>query len=124
MEQGLKQIEQRQAHQEQQLTTIKETFLQRDDNWRTKIKGLINGAAKRSGRPHRDIWTDSYNLLEERARCDLKRRLRGLQQRLEDSGATKTKINDTNRIDVIEEDPKLKEIYTTIVKELSIGTLV
>jgi len=124
MEQGLKQIEQRQQHHEEQLTTIKETFLQRDDNWRQKINGLLNGAARRSGQAYRDVRTESYQLLEERGKCDLNRRLSNLRERLADSGATKTKINDTNRMDVIEADPRLKEIYTTIVKELSIGTLV
>ncbi|MNP18477.1 Phage regulatory protein Rha [compost metagenome] len=124
MEQGIKEIEQRQEHQEQQLTAIKETFLQRDDNWRQKINGLLNGAARRSGQPYRDVRTESYRLLEERGKCQLNIRLNNLKERLADAGATKTKINDTNRMDVIEADPRLKEIYTTIVKELSIGTLV
>ncbi|MNP74948.1 hypothetical protein D3C76_1719070 [compost metagenome] len=68
--------------------------------------------------------SESYRLLEERGKCDLNRRLANLRERLADTGATKTKINDTNRLDVIEADPRLKEIYTTIVKKLSIGTLV
>ncbi|MNP84910.1 hypothetical protein D3C76_1844310 [compost metagenome] len=62
-------------------------------------------------------------MLEERGKCQLNIRLKNLQDRLADAGATKTKINETNRMDVIESDPRLKEIYTTIVKELSIGTL-
>lgn len=105
------------------VTTIQDTFLERDDDWRNMIKGMINGAAFRTSRDHGEIRSESYKLLESRAHCDLNRRLRGLRKRLEDAGATKTKINMTNRMDVIENDPKLKEIYTTIVKELSIGTL-
>lgn len=106
------------------VTTIKETFLQRDDNWRQKVNGMLNGAARRSGKSFKDIRTESYQILEERGKCDLNRRLANLRERLADSGHTKTKINETNRLDVIEADPRLKEIYTTIVKELSIGTLV
>jgi len=117
------QIEQRQEHTEQQVTVIKETFLQHDENWRNMIKGMLNGAAYRSGTSYKDIRTESYRLLEERGKCQLNIRLKNLQDRLADAGATKTKINDTNRLDVIESDPRLKEIYTTIVKELSIGTL-
>lgn len=124
MEHRQLQIEQKQREHEQQLTTIKETFLQRDDNWRQKINGMLNGAARRSGRSFKEIRTDSYQLLEERGKCDLNRRLANLRERLADSGHTKTKINETNRLDVIEADARLKEIYTTIVKELSIGTLV
>lgn len=124
MEHRQLQIEQRQQEHEQQLATIKETFLQRDDNWRQKINGMLNGAARRSGKSFRDIRTESYQLLEERGKCQLNIRLKNLQDRLADTGATKTKINETNRLDVIEADARLKEIYTTIVKELSIGTLV
>lgn len=123
-EQEIKHLKDRQDNTEQQISTIKETFLQRDDNWRQKINGLFNGVAKRSGQAYRDVRSESYQMLEERAKCDLNRRLANLRERLADSGATKTKINDTNRMDVIEADPRLKEIYTTIVKELSIGTLV
>lgn len=122
MEQGLKQIEQRQLETEQELTTIKETFMQRDENWRTKINGLLNGAANRMG-GHQEVRRESYRLLEERAKCNLGVRLANLHLRLTDSGATKTKLSETNKLDVIESEPRLKEIYTTIVKELAIGTL-
>lgn len=123
MEQNVKQIEQRQQQTEQQVTVIKETFLQHDESWRNMIKGMLNGAAYRSGTSYRDIRTESYRLLEERGKCQLNIRLKNLQDRLADAGATKTKINETNRMDVIESDPRLKEIYTNIVKELAIGTL-
>lgn len=123
MEHRQLQIEQRQQQTEAQVTVIKETLLQHDENWRQMIKGLLNGAARRSGQGYRDIRTESYRLLEERGKCQLNIRLKNLQERLADAGATKTKISETNRLDVIESDPRLKEIYTTIVKELSIGTL-
>lgn len=118
------QIEQRQQHTEQQIEAIKETFLQRDDDWRKSINSMLNAAARRLHDSYKDIRSRSYEILEIRAKCDLNRRLANLRERLADSGATKTKINDTNRLDVIESDPRLKEIYTTIIKELSIGTLV
>lgn len=104
------------------VTTIQETILQRDDNWRQKITGMLNGAAQRFG-GHQEIRKESYSRLEERAHCKLNTRLANLKDRLEESGATKTKIEKANRLDVIEADPKLKEIYSTIVKELSIGAL-
>ncbi|MNI93418.1 hypothetical protein D3C73_1513690 [compost metagenome] len=62
-------------------------------------------------------------MLEDRAVCKLDRRLTNLKDRLRESGATKTKVDDANRLDVIEAEPRLKEIYTTIVKELSIGAM-
>ncbi|MFD1777055.1 Rha family transcriptional regulator [Paenibacillus rhizophilus] len=122
-EQRQKQIEQRQDNTDRQLEIVKETFLQRDENWRGKIKGLLNGAAYRRGKAYREIRSLSYEMLEDRAHCDLARRLTNLKERLRESGATKTKIDEANRLDVIEAEPRLKEIYYTIVKELSIGTM-
>lgn len=122
-EQQQKVIMDRQDATDKRVAVIQETFLQRDEDWRSKMNGLINGAAKRSGGSYRDTRTISYQLLEERARCDLSRRLVNLKDRLFESGATKSKIEGANRLDVIESDPKLKEIYSTIVKELAIGTL-
>lgn len=107
----------------QTVEVIQETFLQRDPDWRRSINSLIAGAAYRTGRDYREMRTKSYEILEERGRCDLATRLRNLKKRLEESGATKTQINDANRMDVIESDPRLKEIYSTVVKELSIGSL-
>lgn len=123
MEHRQLQIEARQQQTESQITTIKETFLQRDDNWRQKINGLLNGATRRSGMDHKEIRNMSYQILKDRTNCKLETRLENLRQRLADSGATKTRIADANKLDVIESDKMLKEIYTTIVKELSIGTL-
>lgn len=123
MEQGMKQLEARQQSTEQTISTIKETFLQRDDDWRKSINSMLNSAGRRLNESYRDIRSRSYEMLEHRGKCDLNRRLSNLRERLADSGATKTRINETNRMDVIESEPRLKEIYTTIVKELSIGSL-
>lgn len=122
------QIEQSQTQKElievkQTVETIQETFLKRDKDWRKSIDSLIKGAAFRMGGNYQELRNKSYQSLEERGRCDLNRRLRGLKERLSDNGSTKSKIDGANRVDVIENDPKLKEIYTTIVKELSISSL-
>lgn len=123
MEQKQLQLEARQQETEQKLETIKETFLQRDEDWRKRINGMIKGAAFNMGGAYQELRRQSYDMLEERAHCDLDRRLRNLVERLEAQGATKTQLKNTSRMDVIEAEPRLKEIYTTIVKELAIGTL-
>lgn len=103
--------------------TIQETFLQRDDDWRKSINTMLNGAAFRSSQEYRVLRSESYQALEERGKCDLNTRLRNYTKRLEECGATKTQIKNANKMDVIEADARLKEIYTTVVKELSIGSL-
>lgn len=122
-EQKQKELEQRQDNTDRQMEIVKETFLQRDDDWRNMITGLLKGAAFRRGKVYQDMWNLAYKQLEDRGRCLLDKRLSNLKERLKESGATKSKITSANRLDVIEEDHKLKEIFTTIVKELSIGTM-
>lgn len=102
--------------------TIQETFLRRDEDWRESITSMMTKAAFQSQVPYQTLWSKSYEMLDERASAKVDRRLRNLKERLATEGATKTQINKANRLDVIEAEPRLKEIYTTIVKELSIGS--
>lgn len=117
------QMESRVNQVETTITAIQDTFLQRDEDWRSQINKTIAAAAIRMGGNFQELRTQSYASLEERGRCDLNTRLRNLKDRLDANGATKTKINSMTKMDVIEADPRLKEIYTTIVKELSIGSI-
>jgi phage anti-repressor protein len=123
MEQRQLQLEAQQKETEQAITVIQETFLQRDEDWRKSINSMLNGAVYRMNGNYRDVRNRSYEMLEERGHCKLDTRLRNLVERLEMAGATKTQLKNTSKMDVIEADPKLKEIYGTIVKELSIGSL-
>jgi len=102
---------------------MQDTFLQRDEDWRRQVNGLITSAAYRSQVDYQDMRTRSYRLLEERAHCDLDARLRNLKKRMEDAGAAKTQVSKTNRMDVIDNDPRLKEIYRTIAKEVNMGSM-
>lgn len=103
------------------VSTIKDTIVQRDDDWRNSINRMFNNAAMHTeSKDFRNLRTESYTLLEDRAHCDLDKRLRNLIDRLRQTGATKTQINKSTKLDVIEAEPRLKEIYTAIVKELSV----
>lgn len=105
------------------VNTIRDTFIQRDDDWRKSVNNMLNKAAFKIGGQYSELRNESYKRLEERARCKLNTRLLNTKARLEERGATKTQINKTTKMDVIEEDARLKEIYHTIVKEMSIGAL-
>ena len=106
------------------VTTIKETIIQRDDDWRKSINTMFNNAVKNStSKDFQAIRNESYRILEERAHCDLNTRQRNLRTRMSENGATKTQIDKISKMEVIEVDPKLKEIYTSIIKELSIRAL-
>ncbi|KIL45735.1 Rha family transcriptional regulator [Jeotgalibacillus soli] len=102
---------------------IKETFLQRDDDWRDAINRMMKRAGFIAGGNYSDLRKMSYERLEERAKCNINIRLANLKDRLEEAGATKSKVSKTTKMDVIESDVRLKEIYMTIVKEMSIGSM-
>lgn len=88
------------------------------------VKSFINRKIKRvqfsSKIDFQTLNTQLYSELEQRAGCDLGTRLRNMKQRMGNSGATKTAINSIRKIDVIEGDKKLREIFSKIVSEYEI----
>jgi hypothetical protein len=109
------------------ISNIKDTMAELPkDQWRKWINtslGEIGIHLGNKGQNHEDLRSDSYKLLEERAGADLAARVRNGRKRLEDAGATKTAVENYRKIDAIEEDKRLKEIYTGIVRELRIKHL-
>ena len=106
---------------ENSLAVVRDTIIRREDDWRESMKRMFNNAVEASGtKDYQAFRHETYDILESRAHCNLDRRLRYMRERLADQGATKSKINALTKIDVIEQDPKLREIYTSIVKEFSV----
>jgi len=107
--------------------TIKDTMAELPkDQWRKWVNASLGEIGIRlgnKGQNHEDLRSDSYKLLEEKAGADLSTRLRNGKKRLEDAGATKTAQKEYCKLDCIEEDKRLKEIYTGIIKELRIKHL-
>jgi len=106
-----------------QLTTqtIKDTVISTPDNWREDINRMFNKIVQAVGdKQYRELRSESYKLLEERAHVDLGRRLSNQQDRMKFEGVSKSAIAKVNKMDILEADPKLKEIYAAIVKEYTI----
>lgn len=99
---------------------IKEAVQPVFDNWREIINQKFNRIQKNTDKPFMELRSEMYQLLEQRAGCDLGTRLRNKKQRLIDGGCTKTKVSNTNKMDIIEEDKKLREIFSKIVSEYEI----
>lgn len=99
---------------------IKEAVKPVFDNWREEINAKFNRIQKSINKPFNVLRTEMYSELEYRAGCDLSTRLRNKKQRMADNGCTKTEINGMNRMDIIEEDKKLREIFSKIVLEYEI----
>jgi Rha family phage regulatory protein len=96
---------------------IKDTIVGVYDDWRASIKHRVSVIQKNSNMTYQEIWNLLYGDLEKRGKCDLSIRVRNGRDRLIDSGSPKTKIEAFGRLDVIDADARLKEIFTTIVKE-------
>lgn len=108
--------------QVQQLTgtigNIKEAVISEPDNWREDIRHKLNKIAQSIGpNKFQEVRSESYKLLEKRAGADLKRRLDNRKVRMMNEGASATAIGKIGKIDVIDEDKKLREIYGKIVSE-------
>jgi phage regulatory protein, rha family len=122
-EQKMIELESRTDNVERRLTLVKDTMAERNDNWRSWVNVAIGKIAKSfedQMLAYQKARTESYQLLEERAGCDLDKRLKNLKLRLAQEGICKSKIKQANYLDVIEAEPRLKEIYSAIVKEMTI----
>jgi prophage antirepressor-like protein len=104
---------------QEEIKNLKDALIHHDKDWRRWINNQLSRVGFAIG-DFSAVRNDSYKLLEERGRCRLKVRLANLRERLVAEGATKTMVDRANYMDVIEVEPRLKEIYTTIVKELAI----
>jgi prophage antirepressor-like protein len=118
--QSMKDIRTRLEKSENQITAIKDTLLSSEQNWREWVNEKLNQVAFAKGGTDsfRDARRESYAELESRSFCDLKIRLKKMTERMALAGETKTAINSKNLLDVIETDQRIKEIYTSILKEM------
>lgn len=99
---------------------IKEAVKPVFDNWREEINKKIKRIQFSCGKDFQLLNAEIYSELERRAGCDLSKRVRNKKQRMSENGCKKTEINNTRKIDIIEEDKKLREIFTKIVSEYEI----
>jgi prophage antirepressor-like protein len=109
-------IEVKQLQSTQQ--AIKAAVISEPDNWREDINHKVNKISQAIGSDKfREVRTESYKLLEQRAHVDLERRLNNYRGNLIKAGSGGTAVSKANKLDVIEQDPKLREIYGKIVGE-------
>lgn len=102
---------------EQKFDAVKETLLPQGENWREMIHINIDKKVEATGDNHYNIWTESYRELSRHG-FDIKRRLENRRKRMAEFGFSKTERTKIGKLDIIEADPKAKEIYTGIVREM------
>lgn len=91
-------------------------------DWRKDCRNLVNKMAQAQGgySAYQEIQTTIYEEVDRRAGSSLKIRLTNLRNRMAGEGVSKSKRDKTNKLDVIEGDKKLKEIYLSVVKDFAI----
>lgn len=109
----------------QVISNIKETVISEPEQWRAHINIMFNKICEHiNGLPdcnkYQDVRNETYDLLEKRAHIDLNKRLKNYKERLLRQGASKTIRGKANKLDIIDQDPKLREIYSQILKEYTI----
>ena len=115
-----KRQEERISKVEQTQEAIKEAVKPVTDNWREEINKKFNRIQKCCGAEFKDLRIEMYNQLDERAGADVATRLRNRKERMKLEGSTKTSIEKLNRMDIIESDKRLREIFSKIVTEYEI----
>lgn len=122
-EKQLSQLETRTSAIEQKQNDITEILSLNPTEWKKKVNGIINAIAKSRGGfqvNYADVRNESYQHLEDRAKCRLSIRLTNKKSEMALNGASKSKIDKVSKMDVIADDSRLTEIYLAIVKELAI----
>ena len=107
---------------DQKVDNITEIVSLNTTEWRKTAKGLIHKMAKTEGGfgAYQQIQGDIYKEVDARAGSSLKTRLTNLRQRMALNGSCKSAIDRLNRLDVIDADKRLKQIYMAVVKDFAI----
>ena len=101
---------------------IQEIFTLTPENWKKDVRvavGKLSMSIAEDYSMMQELYEQIYALLEDRAGADLEARLRNRRKRMEQNGSTKTAVKKITKLDIIEDDRKLKEIFTSILREMS-----
>ena len=85
-------------------------------DWAADMNSRINGLCKMYDLEYRTFRVRLYTQLESIAHCDLAARKRNLVDRLRAQGATETACRKVSKLQVIADDPKLRNIFENIVR--------
>jgi len=102
---------------EQKVETVKDIFSTQDKGWREMVHKSIDKIVEATGDNHYNIWSMSYKELDRHG-FDIRRRLENRRKRMAEFGFSKTDRGKIGKLDIIESDPKTKEIYTGIIREM------
>jgi len=104
----------------EEVQTIRNTItINPKAEWKKKCNKILN-AIGREMNDYKTAKDKVYEALKARGHCRPNVLVINLQERARKNGMAKSKIDKLNILDVLENEPRLKEIYITIVKEMAI----
>ena len=113
-------LEKKQRELERRMDLISETISLDKGEWRRDTHSLVCRIAKATDSTIREVYSELYILLENRAGVNLEARKYHMRKRMIQEGVPYSIASKKNNIDVIAMDKKLTEIYLAIVKEMAI----
>lgn len=103
------------------VNAIQEAFTVEFDDWRDDVRSMVGKIAMAECGDYsgiESVYQRAYDALEYRAGVCLTARVRNKKNRLLETGATKTTIKAVSVLDIINDDKKLREIFTAILREM------
>ncbi|MDO6634124.1 Rha family transcriptional regulator [Bacillus thuringiensis] len=106
----------------EKVESISEIVALNTTDWRKETTTLLNKISSKLGgfEMYRSIRNESYDILEHRANANLNIRVTNTQKKMALEGVPKSRINKVSKLDVINDDKRLLEIYLAVVKEMAI----
>lgn len=87
--------------------------------WRKETNKILNAIGKKLD-DYQTPRHEAYEALKERANCRPSVLVNNLKKRASDNGMAKSKVDNLGILDVLENEPRLREIYVTIVKQMAV----
>ncbi|WP_255446560.1 hypothetical protein [Bacillus sp. JAS24-2] len=107
----------------EKVENISEIVTLNTTDWRKETTTLLNKISSKLGgfEIYRNIRNESYDILEQRANANLSIRVTNKQKKMALEGVQKSRINKVSKLDVINDDKRLLEIYLAVVKEMGLN---
>lgn len=88
--------------------------------WRKRTNKILNEIGLKLNGNYKLVRDEVYEALKQRANCRPNILINNLKSRALLNGMAMSKADELNILDVLENEPRLREIYVTIVKEMAI----
>lgn len=109
-----KDIQTRLSQHDQDISGIKQT-LSGAVSPREEIKNVVNLAVKKYNMEYQEVYRIIYEQIEENCKINLSDRLNKLKKRLQNNGATKSKIDGATKLDAIDQDPGIWKLIFEVL---------